>query len=110
MLNRIVLIGRIANDFELRYTSNGKAVTRITLAVDRQYKNKHGQRETDFILCVVWGKQAETVCKYLHKGSLVAIEGRLEVRKYTPAGQTKEVYISETIADDVRFLERVSKV
>ena len=106
MLNRIILIGRIANDLDLRYTGNGNAILRMTIAVDRPYKAKNGNRETDFIICVIWGKLAETCAKYLKKGLLVAVEGRLEVRTYQEKNETKERFISEVIADDVRFLEK----
>ena len=107
MLNKIILIGRIANDLDLRYTGNGKAVLRITLAVDRPYKDSNGDRKTDFIICVAWGKLAETCAKYQHKGNLVCIEGSLEVRKYLKEGETKERFISEVVADDIRFLEKL---
>lgn len=106
MLNKIILIGRIANDLDLRYTGNGNAVLRITLAVDRPYKGSNGDRKTDFIICVAWRKLAETCAKYQHKGNLVCIEGRLEVRTYQETGETKDRFISEVIADDVRFLEK----
>ena len=107
MLNRIILIGRIANDLDLRYTRNGKAVLRMTVAVDRPYKSRNGNREADFIICVAWGKLAETCAKYLEKGLLVAVEGRLEVRTYQEKNESKERFISEVIADDIRFLERI---
>ena len=107
MLNRIILIGRIANDLDLRYTGNGKAVLRVTLAVDRKYRDGNGDRKTDFIICVAWGKLAETCAKYQHKGNLVCIEGSLEVRKYLHEGETKERFISEVVADDIRFLEKL---
>lgn len=109
MLNKVLLIGRIANDFTLRYTTTGKAVLRITLAVDRNYVDSTGERPTDFIICVVWGKQAETVADYCRKGMLIAVTGSMEIRKYTEQGETKERFITEVITDDVRFLERVSK-
>ncbi len=82
MLNRVILIGRLTRDPELRYTNNGKAVARFTLAVDRPFKNQAGERETDFINVVVWGPQADNCSKYLSKGKLAAVDGRLEIRSF----------------------------
>ncbi len=105
MLNKVVLIGRLTRDPELRYTSGGIAVTRFTLAVDRNYTNQQGEREADFIPIVVWRGQAETSAKYLNKGRLVAVSGRIQTGSYeTPEGQRR--YTTEVIADDVRFLDR----
>ena len=75
MLNRIILIGRLTKDPELRYTPSGVAVAKFTLAVDRNFKNQQGEKETDFINIVVWQKQAENVANYLLKGKLAAVEG-----------------------------------
>ena len=80
MLNRIVLIGRLTQDPELRYTKNGIAVASFTLAVDRRYKNAEGERETDFIDVVVWRQQAENCANYLSKGKLCAVDGSLQRR------------------------------
>lgn len=103
MLNRIVLIGRLTKDPELRYTSNGRAVAGFTLAVDRPFKNQQGERETDFINIVVWGNQAENCANYLNKGKLAAVDGRLQIRYYD--GQDgRRVWITEVVADVVRFL------
>ena len=105
MLNRIILIGRLTRDPEIKYTSTGVAVTHFTLAVDRSFANNEGKRETDFIDVVVWRKLAETVANHLKKGRLVAIEGRLQVRSYaTQEGDKRRV--SEVVADSVRFLDR----
>ncbi|MGB9904044.1 MAG: single-stranded DNA-binding protein, partial [Desulfotomaculales bacterium] len=82
MLNKVILIGRLARDPELRYTPGGTAVTRLVLAVDRSFVNRQGEREADFIDVVVWQKQAETCANYLGKGRMVAVEGRLQVRSY----------------------------
>lgn len=104
MLNKIILIGRLTRDPELRYTANGIAVATFTLAVDRPYQNQQGQRETDFIRIVVWQKLAEICANNLGKGRLVAVEGRLQVRSYdTPEGQKRQ--ISEVVAENVRFLD-----
>lgn len=103
MLNRIVLIGRLTKDPELRYTPNGKAVAGFTLAVDRQFKNQQGEREADFINIVVWGAQAENCANYLSKGKLAAVDGRLQIRSYDGQdGQRR--WITEVVADTVRFL------
>jgi len=103
MLNHIVLIGRLTRDPEMRYTSNGIAVTSFTLAVQRNYANQQGEREVDFINIVTWRKLAEHCAQYLGKGQLVAVEGSLQIRKNESGGRT---YINpEVVADNVRFLE-----
>ncbi len=104
MLNRIVLIGRLTRDPELRYTPNGVAVTTFRLAVDRPFTNRQGERETDFINIVTWRGLAETCAKYLKKGRLTAVEGRLQIRDYEN-NEGRRVYVSEVVADNVRFLE-----
>ena len=98
MLNRVILIGRLTKDPELKFTPAGKAVVQFTLAVDRFKDN-----EADFINIVVWGKQAENCANYLSKGSLAAVDGRLQIRNYTNKDGVK-VYVTEVIADSVRFL------
>ena len=103
MLNRVVLIGRLTRDPELRYTPNGVATTRLGLAVNRNFTNAQGEREADFIDVVAWRKQAETVAQYLKKGRLVAIDGRLQTRSYEKDGVRHKVY--EVVADQVRFLD-----
>lgn len=105
MLNRVILIGRLTRDPEVRYTQSGKAVTSFDLAVDRMVANAQGQKETDFIPIVTWGKLAETCGNYLNKGRLVAVDGRLQIRTYeTESGQKRKV--AEVVADGVRFLDR----
>jgi len=104
VLNRIIVIGRLTRDPELRYTSGGIAVATFTVAVDRTFTNQQGQRETDFIPVVVWRKQAEVCANHLNKGRLVAVDGRLQIRSYeTAEGQRRTV--SEIVADNVRFLD-----
>ncbi|MBX5465999.1 MAG: single-stranded DNA-binding protein [Firmicutes bacterium] len=105
MLNRIILIGRLTRDPELRYTPQGTPVAAFSLAVDRPFTNQQGQRETDFIDCIAWRKLAETVGNHLAKGRLVAVEGRLQVRSYTAQDGTKR-RVAEVVADTVRFLDR----
>ncbi|WP_054943611.1 single-stranded DNA-binding protein [Paenibacillus ihuae] len=105
MLNRVILIGRLTRDPELRYTPAGVAVTQFTLAVDRQFSGGEGrEREADFIPIVTWRQLAETCANYLKKGRLAAVEGRIQVRNYEN-NEGKRVYVTEIIADNVRFLE-----
>lgn len=105
MINVVVLIGRLTRDPELRHTLSGRPVCNFTLAVDRAFTNQQGERETDFIDIVVWGRQAETVAQYLGKGRLAAVKGRLQIRSYETAdGQRRRV--AEVVAEDVRFLDR----
>ncbi|WP_282938660.1 single-stranded DNA-binding protein [Paenibacillus sp. RC67] len=104
MLNRVILIGRLTRDPELRYTPSGVAVTTFTLAVDRPFTNQQREREADFISVVTWRQLAETCANYLRKGRLAAVEGRLQVRNYDN-NEGRRVYVTEVIADNVRFLE-----
>lgn len=104
MLNRVILIGRLTRDPELRYTPSGVAVTQFTLAVDRPFTSQSGEREADFIPIVTWRQLAETCANYLRKGRLTAVEGRIQVRNYEN-NEGKRVYVTEVIADNVRFLE-----
>lgn len=103
MLNRVILIGRLTADPNLRYTPAGVAVATFTLAVDRPFSSNQGEREADFISIVTWRQLAETCTQYLRKGRLTAVEGRIQVRNYeTDSGRR---YVTEVIADNVRFLE-----
>lgn len=104
MLNRVILIGRLTRDPELRYTPAGVAVTQFTLAVDRPFTSNNGEREADFIPVVTWRQLAETCANYLRKGRLTAVEGRIQIRNYEN-NEGKRVYVTEVIADNVRFLE-----
>ena len=105
MYNRIILIGRLTRDPELRYVPSGAPVASFTLAVDRPFRDQQGNRETDFIDIVAWRKLAEQVSQYMSKGRMVAVEGRLQIRSYeTQDGQKRKV--SEVVADGVRFLDR----
>ena len=103
MLNRVVLIGRLTRDPELRFTSAGLAVTKFSLAVDRNRTNKEGQRETDFINITVFGKQAESCAEYLSKGKLAAVDGRLQIGQYEDKDGQKRSS-TDVIAENVRFL------
>lgn len=103
-MNKVVLIGRLTKDPDLRYTQSGIAVARFTLAVDRGFKNQDGEKQADFIPITVWRTQAENCAKYLQKGRLVAVAGRIQTGSYeTPDGQRR--YTTEVVADEVRFLE-----
>ena len=104
MLNHVILIGRLTKDPELKYTPNGTAVASFTLAVDRFRTNAQGERETDFIPIVVWQKQAENCAEYLRKGSLAAVDGRMQVRSYPAKDGTKR-WATEVVANAVRFLD-----
>jgi single-strand DNA-binding protein len=104
MLNKVILIGRLTKDPELRFTTSGIAVATFTIAVDRPFANQQGQRETDFIRIKVWRKLAEVVANNLGKGRLVAVDGRLQVSSYDAQDGTRR-YETNVIADDVRFLD-----
>jgi len=108
LLNRIVLIGRLTKDPELRFTTNGHAVCSFTLAVDRPYVGQDGNRETDFINIVVWNKLGENCAQYLAKGKMAAVDGRLQIRSYEDKNRQKR-YVTEVIADNVRFLSPKSE-
>lgn len=102
-MNRVILIGRLTRDPELRYTSSNIATASFSLAVDRNFTNQNGEREADFINIVVWRKQAENCKNYLTKGSQVAIEGRIQTRSYDGQDGQKR-YVTEVVADNVQFL------
>jgi len=104
MLNKVILIGRLTRDPELRYTPNGVAVTKFSIAVDRPFANSKGEREADFIDIVTWRKLAEVCSNQLGKGRLVAVDGRLQVRSYED-NQGNKRKAAEVIADVVKFLD-----
>lgn len=103
MINRVVMVGRMTRDPELRRTGSGAAATSFTLALNRNYNSADGQ-QADYISCVVWNKVAENVAQYCSKGSLVGVEGRLRSRTYDNA-QGQRVYVTEVVCDSVQFLE-----
>ena len=103
MLNRVVLIGRLTRDPELRYSPSGVAIANFTLAIDRRFKNAQGEKETDFIPCVVFRQLAELCANYLAKGRLAAVDGRIQVSTYNDKDGQKR-WTTEVIAEDVRFL------
>ena len=107
-LNRVILIGNLTRDPELRYTPDGTPVASFTLAVNRPFINQQGERETDFIPIVIWRKQAERCSEYLTKGSQVAVEGRLQIRSYEDKDGIRR-RVAEVIARRVEFLQRLKK-
>ncbi|EAG2271834.1 single-stranded DNA-binding protein [Listeria monocytogenes] len=104
MMNRVVLVGRLTKDPDLRYTPAGVAVATFTLAVNRTFTNQNGEREADFINCVVWRKPAENVANFLKKGSMAGVDGRVQTRNYED-NDGKRVYVTEIVAESVQFLE-----
>lgn len=103
-MNRVDLVGRLVRDPELRYTTSNMPVVQFTLAINRTFTNQAGERDADFINVVVWDKQAENVNKYVTKGRLVSVEGRLRTRNYDDK-DGKKVYVTEVVANRVGFLE-----
>lgn len=108
MLNRIVIIGRLTRDPEMRQTPSGTAVCTFTLAVDRSFKSANGERETDFIPVVAWRQLGETCGRYLAKGKLAAVDGRLQIRSYKDKDGNNRI-AAEVVADNVRFLSPKSE-
>lgn len=104
MINNVVVVGRLTRAVDLRYTSNGTAYASFTLATDRDFKNQNGEKETDFINCVMWRKPAENLANYTKKGSLIGIEGRIQTRNYDNQ-QGQRVYVTEVLAERFHFLE-----
>ena len=104
MINRTILVGRLTRDPELKRTANDAAVVSFTLAVNRQFTNSQGEREADFINCVIWRKAAENFVKFTSKGSLVGIDGRIQTRNYENK-QGNRVYVTEVVVDNFSLLE-----
>ena len=107
-LNRVILIGNLTRDPELRYTPDGTPVASFTIAVNRPFTTRQGEREADFIPVVVWRKRAETCSEYLAKGSQVAVDGRLQIRNYEDKDGIKR-RVAEVVAWRVEFLQRLKK-
>lgn len=104
-MNKAILIGRLTRDPEIRYTSSNRAVCQFTIAIDRPFTNQaSGQREADFINVVAWDKTGENVGKYMTKGRLIAVEGRIQTRNYEN-NEGRRVYVTEVVANNVQFLE-----
>lgn len=103
-MNKIILVGNLVKDPELKYNESGeKMYTRFVIAVQRNFKLPDGSREADFIQIVVWGKKAQTICKYLEKGSLITVSGRLRTGSYEDKDGNKK-YLAEVVAEDFKFL------
>ena len=104
MINNVVLVGRLTKDPDLKYTANGQAVATFTLAVNRNFTNQSGEREADFINCVIWRKPAETLANYAHKGTLLGVTGRIQTRNYENQ-QGQRVYVTEVVVENFQLLE-----
>ncbi|MCQ8261246.1 single-stranded DNA-binding protein [Streptococcus suis] len=104
MINNVVLVGRMTRDAELRYTPSNQAVATFTLAVNRNFKNQNGERETDFINVVIWRQQAENLANWAKKGALIGVTGRIQTRSYDNQ-QGQRVYVTEVLADSFQLLE-----
>lgn len=104
MINSVCLVGRMAGDAELRYTPNNQAVAAFRLAVNRPFKNQNGEREADFINCVIWRQQAENLANWAKKGALIGITGRIQTRNYENQ-QGQRVYVTEVVAEKFQLLE-----
>lgn len=103
-MNKAILIGRLTKDTELRTTPTGRNVCQFSVAVSRNFTNANGEREADFINCVVWDKQAENLVKYQKKGNQIAVEGRIQTRNYDDK-DGKKVYVTEILASNISFLD-----
>ena len=104
MINNVVLVGRLTKDAELRYTPSKVAIATFTLAVNRTFKSQNGEREADFINCVIWRQPAENLANWAKRGALVGITGRIQTRNYENQ-QGQRVYVTEIVADDFQMLE-----
>ncbi|AZF91403.1 single-stranded DNA-binding protein [Streptococcus phage CHPC1036] len=104
MINSVCLVGRMTKDAELKHTGNNIAVASFSLAVNRNFKDANGERETDFINCVIWRQQAENLANWAKKGALIGITGRIQTRSYENQ-QGQRVYVTEVVADNFQMLE-----
>ena len=104
MINNITLVGRLTKDSDLRYTSNGTATATFSLAVNRPFKSANGEREADFINCVIWRKNAEDFANFTRRGALVGITGRIQTRNYENKGGQR-VYVTEIVVENFTLLE-----
>ncbi|MCI5775965.1 MAG: single-stranded DNA-binding protein [Aerococcus sp.] len=107
MINNVVLVGRLTRDVDLRYTQSGVPVANFSVAVERNFRDANGERQTDFINCVMWRKSAENFAKYTRKGSLVGLEGSIQTRNYENQ-QGNRVYVTEVLVNNFSFLESKS--
>ena len=107
-MNKVILIGRLTKDPELKKTNSGLSYVQFNLAVNRNYTNKSGEKQADFINCVVWRTQADNLAKYIKKGGLIGIEGEIQTRTYDDKNGTKK-YITEVLCNSIEFLESKSQ-
>ncbi len=105
MINQVTLVGRLTKDPELRITQEGTPVTSITVAVNRHFRNQHGEIDADFVQCTLWKKIAENTAQYCRKGSLVGITGRIQTRNYDNK-EGKRVYVTDVLAETIKFLDQ----
>lgn len=103
MINRVILVGRITKDPELKVTQSNISFVRFTLAVNRQFADQSGERQADFIQCIVWRKQADNLAQYIRKGALLGVEGRIQTSTYETDNGTR--YSTDVVCDSVQFLE-----
>ena len=108
MINNVILVGRLTKDLDLRYTANGTAVATFSIAVNRSFTNQNGQRDADFINCVIWRKSAESMANFTRKGSLVGVEGHIQTRSYDNQ-QGQKVYVTEVVIESFSLLEPKNK-
>ena len=108
-MNRVELVGRLTAKPELRYTGSNVPFARFTVAVNRTFSGANGERETDFINCVTWRKQAENLCQYQDKGSLISVEGRIQTGSYDAQDGSKR-YTTDVVADSIQFLSAKGSV
>ncbi|GAA5416217.1 single-stranded DNA-binding protein A [Paraliobacillus ryukyuensis] len=109
MMNRVVLVGRLTKDPNLRYTPNGIAVANFTIAVNRPFSSQQGNHEADFVNCVIWRRPAENLANFMNKGNLIGVDGRIQTRNFE--GQDgKMVFVTEVLAGSVQFLESKNKI
>lgn len=105
MINNVTIVGRLTRDPELKYTPSNIAITTFNMAVNRNFKNQAGDREADFINCMIWRQQAENLANWCKKGNLVGITGRIQTRSYDNQ-QGQRVYVTEVVADTFQLLEK----
>lgn len=103
-MNTVQLVGRLTKELDLRYTQSGTAVASFTLAVNRNFTNQQGEREADFIQCVIWRKQAENLANFTRKGSQIGVEGRIQTRNFENQ-QGQKVYVTEVVVNQFHLLE-----
>lgn len=108
MINNVVLVGRLTKDPDLRYTQSGTAVANFTLAVNRTFTNQDGEREADFINCVIWRKAAENLANMVGKGAQIGVTGRIQTRNYENK-EGQRVFVVEVVAENFQMLESRNK-